>query len=113
MKIKVFGVVISVLFTALMVYILYICRGVVYFPLMICGGVTILATSFMGTGVKAAQARTSVLSGVTSWSFCAAFCLLNILFAIFNAGMPLIIIVNGLLLIAFAVIIRGLIRAKQ
>lgn len=113
MKLKVFGTVISVLFTALVVYILYVCRGAVDLPVLIAGGVTVLATSFTGMGLQVEPARTAALNSVTSWGFCAGFCVVNLLFALFGAGMAAVIIVNGLLLIAYAVIIRGLIRARQ
>lgn len=113
MKIKGFGALISALFTALVIYILYVCRGEADLPVMIAGGVTVLATSFMGMAVGVEPARTAVLNSVASWSFCAGFCALNILFALFGAGMPAILIVNGLLLIVYLVVIRALIRARQ
>ena len=113
MKIKVFGAIISVLFTALMVYIIYICRGEVFLPVLFTGGLTVLVTSFMGTGVKVEPSRIAVLNSITSWLFCGIFCAANILFAWLNAGLPVLIIVNGILLIAYMVIIRALLRAGQ
>lgn len=113
MNIKGFGALISVLFTALAVYILYVCRGGIDLPVMIAGGVTILATSFMGMAVRVEPPRTGALNSVASWCFCAGFFALNILFALFGAGMPAILITNGLLLIIYLVVIRALIRARQ
>ena len=113
MKIKVFGTAISVLFTALLVYIIYICRGEVFLPVLFAGGLTVLVTSFMGTGVKVEPSRTAILNSITSWIFCGVFCIVNILFAWLNAGLPVLIIVNGILLIAYMVTIRALLKTRQ
>lgn len=113
MNIKPFGASLSLLTTALVVYLLYICRGEVSLPVMIAGGLTVLATSFMGSGIRVEPSRTAVLNTIVSWCFCAAYILINILFALLGAGIPWIIIANGVLLTIYLVVIRNIIKARQ
>ena len=114
MKLKPIGIILAVCITALAAYIFYVCGNPdVTASGLIVGSTCVLVASFMSLGITAPQSRTSVLSAVVSAVTLVIFLCVNIGFSLAAATVPTVIIVNGIILLLYALSVYGIWRSKQ
>lgn len=115
MKIRPVGLILALCITALAVYIFHVLGGSGNTPLLVCGGLSVLITSVMGLSVAIkGYKRTTSINMLVSMLFCSMSWVVNIIISLVApASVPLIVIVNAGLLLTYALMAWGVLRAKQ
>jgi tetrahydromethanopterin S-methyltransferase subunit C len=83
--------------------------------LLLAGGsfVFLAVTLISAVGMKSPRERTSTLIRVTAGIFAAIAMTSNLVFSFMSTNVPLYVIVNGILLLAFFLIAYSIYRSKQ
>lgn len=75
--------------------------------------VTLSLPLVLAIGISVEHERSSIVLGVLSWVFFAVEAISNGIFVFFDFNLPLYIILNGLLLLVYALIYNTIYRAKM
>jgi len=110
MRVDIFKSIVALALAALLAYGCYCINGYDSVRLIVTIGsfVAIGIPLFLALGLESKDERGSVLLRVASWLVSAVQIGVNYVFAFFDFSVPFYIIINGLILIIFALIYRGL-----
>lgn len=110
MRVNIFKSIIAFALAALLAYGCYCISGYESVRLIVTIGsfVAIGIPLFLALGLESKDERGSVLLRVASWLASTLQIAVNFVFAFFDFSIPFYIILNGLILIIFALIYRGI-----
>jgi hypothetical protein len=115
MKLDVVKSLIAVAISALLAYACYeICDYEHIKWLITIGALVTICTPFMlAIGVSSQQERSSVMLKTLSWAFLIIEIVSNGVFAFFDFNVPVYVIINGLILLIFALIYNSIYSTKM
>ena len=115
MKLDVVKSLITVAFSALLAYACYeICNYEHIQWVIAAGAIVSIGTPMMlALGVSSQQERSSVMLKTLSWVFLLIEIVSNGVFVFFDFSIPVYIIVNGLILLIFALTYNSIYRTKM
>lgn len=115
MKINIVKSIIAIAFSALFAYACYaICKyDEIRWLLTIVSFVMFGAMSIMTFGLKAKSERSSVVLSVLSGTLLTVAVIMNFVFAFFDFSVPVYVILNGVVLLAYLMTYASVFQAKQ
>lgn len=115
MKIKIVPTIIALAIGAILAYCLYsLCKTEGREWIIAIGGfICLFLPLATGIGVRFAESRTSVNTAVLGWVFFLLMLISHGIFAFVQFSVPVYVIVNGILLIAFLGVTYAVAKARQ
>lgn len=115
MKTNIVKSIIAIAFSALLAYACYaICKyDEIRWLLTIASFVMFCVMSVMTFGLKAKSERSSVVLCVLSGTLLTVAIIMNFVFAFFDFSVPVYIILNGIVLLAYLMTYASIFQAKQ